>query len=251
MGTSDPDHITAISALPATPHIVVLTGAGISAESGIQTFRGAGGLWEDHRIEEVATPEAYERDPALVQRFYNHRRQQLLSGNTQPNPAHRALAELARAANGHCLVVTQNIDDLHDREEHRHLLHMHGELVRSRCTACGRMFEQHTDLSTSSQCLNCTEKGTLRPDIVWFGEMPKHMDEIYGSLTQCDLFIAIGTSGNVYPAAGFVQTALEAGAYTIEVNTDASQTSALFDTHLVGEAGEMVPVLTNYLLARY
>ena len=219
--------------------IVVLTGAGVSAESGIRTFRAADGLWEEHRIEDVATPEAFQRDPALVQRFYNTRRQQLLSG-IEPNAAHRALAELEQHFDGDFTLVTQNIDDLHERAGSRNLLHMHGELLKSRCSDSGQIFSCTADLTTASVCPCCGRSGTLRPHIVWFGEMPLHMDEIEQALSRCDLFISIGTSGNVYPAAGFFRIAKACGAHTVELNLEPSNQGSQFDEQHYGPATTLV-----------
>ena len=229
-------------------NIVVLTGAGISADSGIQTFRGADGLWCGHRVEDVATPEAFRRNPDLVQEFYNMRRRQLLEPEIKPNPAHLALAELERKWHGRCLLVTQNIDDLHDRAGNRKLIHMHGELLKVFCTSCTQKQECHTDIDRQSACTACKMRGTLRPDIVWFGEMPYRMDEIFDSLTDCDLFLSIGTSGNVYPAAGFVAQATMNGAYTVELNLEPSLTAGAFHEHLVGRAAQTVPNFVKKLL---
>ncbi len=226
--------------------IVVLTGAGISAESGIRTFRATDGLWEDHRIESVATPEAFQRDPALVQRFYNARRQQLLDG-IEPNAAHRALAEFEQRFNGEFTLVTQNIDDLHERAGSRNLLHMHGELLKSRCVNSGQCFPCNTDLTTASVCPCCGMAGNLRPHIVWFGEMPLYMNEIEQALSRCDLFISIGTSGNVYPAAGFFQLAKTYGASTVELNLESSIQGSLFDCQHYGPATTVVPAFLRSL----
>ena len=190
------------------PSIVILTGAGISAESGVPTFRGADGLWENHRIEEVATPAAFRRDPGLVQRFYNERRRQLRT--VQPNPAHEALAKLDELRPGEFLLVTQNVDDLHDRAGSRRLLHMHGELRKARCQDCGAVHPWDQDIEEVSLCPACGCRGRLRPHIVWFGEMPLELDRIFTALGKADVFVSIGTSGNVYPAAGFVQAVLPA-----------------------------------------
>lgn len=221
--------------------IVVLTGAGISAESGLKTFRASDGLWENHRVEDVATPEAFERDPELVQRFYNQRRRQLLDPATRPNAAHQALAELERRFEGRFLLVTQNIDDLHERAGSANVLHMHGELLRSRCVVSGQVFSLSEDMTPASRCECCGQTGQLRPDIVWFGELPKEMERIYDELENCDLFISIGTSGNVYPAAGFVEAASHNGAYTVELNLEPSKTRNAFEHHVYGPATEVVP----------
>lgn len=235
--------------------VVVLTGAGISAESGVSTFRDNNGLWCNHRIEDVATPEAFERNPALVQQFYNQRRAQLSS--VQPNAAHHALADLARHWPGRFLLVTQNVDDLHDRAHQGNsskgafeLIHMHGELGKVRCTETDRVYDWVGDVTTQSLCACCHETGTLRPHIVWFGEMPLEMPRIYAALAQCDLFISIGTSGNVYPAAGFVQEALANGrsARTVELNLEPSQGYSLFEERIYGKATEIVPAFVKGLL---
>lgn len=230
-------------------NIVILTGAGISAESGIQTFRASDGLWEGHNVEEVATPEGFARNPALVQQFYNKRRAQLNSGTVDPNPAHFALAELEAGFGGEFLLVTQNVDNLHKRSGSKNLIHMHGELNKIHCTYCYEVFEHASDLSTEAQCQRCGNIGTLRPHIVWFGEMPMLMEEIYQELENCDLFISIGTSGNVYPAAGFVQTAKQAGAHTVELNLERSVVNHYFDESITGSAGEIVPAYVRGLLA--
>ena len=222
-------------------NIVVLTGAGISAESGIRTFRAQDGLWEEHRIEDVATPEAFHRNPALVQRFYNMRRQQLADPAIQPNAAHRALAEFEQQFSGEFLLVTQNVDDLHDRAGSHKLLHMHGELLKARCTACESVWEQTGDLGIADTCTACGNLGTARPHIVWFGEMPLYMDRIYDALASCDLFISIGTSGNVYPAAGFVAEARSHGAHTVELNLEPSLGGSAFAERHHGPATELVP----------
>lgn len=232
--------------------IVVLTGAGISAESGLETFRGSGGLWCGHRVEEVATPEAFEQNPQLVHTFYNMRRSGLLNPEIQPNPAHKALAELEEKWSGNVLIVTQNIDDLHERGGAQNPLHMHGRILQAFCIHCshgtGVKIECRTDLSTENVCPSCGQKGSLRPDIVWFGEMPYHMDEISAALASCDLFIAIGTSGHVYPAAGFVREAMSAGAITIEMNMEPSLNASAFNYSIVGPAGTTVPQLVEELL---
>ncbi|MHC4390292.1 MAG: Sir2 family NAD+-dependent deacetylase [Planctomycetota bacterium] len=225
----------------AASRIVVLTGAGISAESGLKTFRDAGGLWEQHRIQDVASPRAFARDPALVQRFYNLRRAQLLSEAVQPNPAHRALAAFEDRFGGEFLLVTQNVDDLHERGGSKNLLHMHGELLKMRCTASDQAFEIREPIATDARCACCDLEGTLRPHIVWFGETPMHMRAIEDALSRCDLFVAIGTSGRVYPAAGFVRLARHAGARTIEINLERSDVGGEFDAGVYGKASAAVP----------
>ena len=227
--------------------IVILTGAGISAESGIQTFRGAGGLWNEHRIEDVATPEGFLRNPALVQEFYNQRRRELL-GSVEPHEAHRAIGRLKADYPGDVTLVTQNIDNLHERGGVTDLIHMHGELLKGFCMNCGERFDVHGDLSVADVCGSCGTVGGLRPDIVWFGELPYRMMEIHEKLDWCGIFIAIGTSGNVYPASGFVSRARSAGAHTIEVNLEPSETQNAFAEHRYGKAGDLVPVLVEEIL---
>ena len=219
-------------------NIVILTGAGISAESGIDTFRGAGGLWENHRVEDVATPEAFARDPDLVLRFYDMRRAAIQT--CQPNAAHHALALLDREFSGNLLIVTQNVDDLHERAGARRVLHMHGEHLNAWCTACDARSRWTESLLHRPPCLACGEPA-LRPDVVWFGEMPYRMDEIFAALREADLFVSIGTSGAVYPAAGFVRNARDLGARTLELNLDPSQGSVWFHETRLGPATEIVP----------
>ena len=227
--------------------IVVLTGAGVSAESGLATFRGAGGLWEGHRVEEVATPEAYARNPELVHRFYNERRRQLLE--VKPNDAHRALARLEAEFEGKVITVTQNVDDLHERGGSRTLMHMHGELLKARCESCDETTPCREDLGLDSRCAHCGARGKLRPHIVWFGEMPFFMDAIEHHLRSADLFLAIGTSGRVYPAAGFGELARRFGARTIEVNLESTGAEGVFEECLRGPAGEVLPPLVQAILA--
>ncbi|MYM61971.1 Sir2 family NAD+-dependent deacetylase [Pseudomaricurvus sp. HS19] len=227
-------------------NIVVLTGAGISAESGIKTFRDADGLWENHHVEDVATPEAFQRDPQLVHRFYNERRAYLLDG-IEPNAAHRALAKFEAGHTGQFTLVTQNIDDLHQRAGSRNLLPMHGELLKIRCKRSGQLFDCHEPTSPEQPCPCCNQSGNLRPHVVWFGEMPLHMDEIEDALSQCDLFISIGTSGNVYPAAGFYQMAKAVGAHTVELNLEPSNHGSRFDDARYGPATVEVPAFLQSL----
>ena len=234
----------------ADPSIVILTGAGISKESGLDTFRDADGLWAKVRIEDVATPEAFARDPARVHAFYNERRRGLRNSNVQPNAAHRALAELERRWPGETLLVTQNIDDLHERAGSRKLVHMHGELLKTRCARCGALDAGIADLSVELACAACHEPSGLRPHVVWFGEMPLEMDRIYEVLGRCGVFISIGTSGNVYPAAGFVQEVSQvAGARTVELNLEPSEGATLFKERHYGPATEIVPAYVRRLLA--
>jgi NAD-dependent deacetylase len=228
-------------------NIVILTGAGISAESGLATFRGPDGLWEGHRVEDVATPEAFRRDPELVQRFYDARRSQL--AQVSPNAAHRALARLDSEWPGELLIVTQNVDDLHERAGARRLLHMHGELRSAWCLACDSRLPWETELSSGPLCPACGRSGRLRPDIVWFGEMPYEMERIDRALLDADLFVSVGTSGAVYPAAGFVQTARYAGARTLELNLEPSLGSVYFDEARTGPAGVLVPEWVEEVLA--
>ncbi len=228
------------------PALVILTGAGISAESGLATFRDAGGLWARVRIEDVATPEAFARDPARVHGFYNARRAQLRDPAIAPNAAHRALADLEARWPGDFLLVTQNVDDLHDRAGSRHLLHMHGELRKARCLACAATTRWEDDLSTATACPACGRAGGMRPDIVWFGEVPMHMDAIGAALEACDIFAAIGTSGQVHPAAGFA-AAVAHRARTIELNLE--PTGGRFHETRAGPATKTVPRLAAELLA--
>ena len=227
-------------------NIVVLTGAGISAESGIATFRASDGLWEDHRVEDVATPEGFARDPVLVQRFYDARRARLRE--VEPNAAHLALARLDREWPGGLLIVTQNVDDLHERAGAERVLHMHGELKSAWCLACDERTAWEGNLGGGPDCPGCGAAGRLRPDIVWFGEMPYEMERIDRALMEADLFVSIGTSGAVYPAAGFVQTARHCGARTLEINLEPSLGSVYFHETRTGRAGELVPALVDALL---
>jgi NAD-dependent deacetylase len=234
----------------ARSSIVILTGAGISKESGLDTFRDKDGLWSKVRIEDVATPEAFERDPARVHAFYNARRRGLRNSNVQPNAAHRALAELEQRWPGEVLLVTQNIDDLHERAGSRNLVHMHGELLKTRCAHCGALDAGLADLSVELECARCRMPGGLRPHVVWFGEMPLEMDWIYEALGRCGVFVSIGTSGNVHPAAGFVEEARRsARARTVELNLEPSEGATLFDERHYGPATEIVPAYVRRLLA--
>lgn len=226
-------------------NIVILTGAGISAESGLATFRGPDGLWEGHRVEDVCTPEALARDPELVHRFYDERRAKLAA--VEPNAAHAALAALDDAWPGELLIVTQNVDDLHERAGARRLIHMHGELRSALCAACGAAVPWADALPPGSCCAHCG-RARLRPDIVFFGEMPYAMERIESALHEADLFVSIGTSGAVYPAAGFVQAAAHAGARTLELNLDPSAGSRYFEESRLGPASRLVPELVSELL---
>ena len=230
------------------PRVLVLTGAGISAESGIRTFRAADGLWEEHKVEDVATPEGYARDPVLVQNFYNERRRQLQQPEIAPNAAHLALARLEEALGDHFMLVTQNIDNLHERAGNNNVLHMHGELLKVRCTQSGQVFDWPGELSVDERCHCCQFPAPLRPHIVWFGEMPFEMDNIYLALSMADIFIAIGTSGHVYPAAGFVHEAKLHGAHTVELNLEPSQVGSEFEEKHYGLASEVVPAFIENLL---
>ena len=224
-------------------NIVILTGAGISAESGVPTFRASDGLWCGHRVEAVATPEGFEANPTLVQQFYNERRRQLR--DVVPNAAHHALAKLAVVCPGDVLVVTQNVDDLHDRADAEAgappVLHMHGELLKARHVVTGQVRDWSEDIPVESD---------MRPHIVWFGEMPFGMHAIEQALGDCDLFLSIGTSGNVYPAAGFVSAAKRAGAHTVELNLEPSLGHSLFDEKILGPATQVVPAYVERLLSQ-
>jgi NAD-dependent deacetylase len=225
--------------------IVILTGAGISAESGLATFRDSGGLWEGHAVEDVATPEAFVRDPETVQRFYDARRRGAAS--TVPNAAHHALARLEAELGADVLVVTQNVDDLHERAGTRNLIHMHGELRRARCTTCGSRPEWDDDLVDGPPCPECGAR-TLRPDVVWFGELPYGLDAIEDAVVAADVFVSIGTSGNVYPAAGYVALAASVGARTVELNLEPSDAYVPFDEVRVGPASLVVPTWVDEVL---
>lgn len=219
-------------------NIVILTGAGISAESGIDTFRDAGGLWEQHRVEDVATPEGFARDPDLVLGFYDMRREAL--SQVKPNAAHQALARLDAEWSGELLIVTQNVDDLHERGGAKRVLHMHGELKSALCLSCEMRSPWDAPMSNRPPCPVC-QAPSLRPDVVWFGEMPYQMERIYAAIREADLFVSIGTSGAVYPAAGFVRDVRELGAQTLELNLERSEGSHWFDVSRQGPAGELVP----------
>jgi NAD-dependent deacetylase len=231
--------------VPEFHNIVVLTGAGVSAESGIATFRGPGGLWEGHRVEDVCTPDALRRDPELVHRFYDERRAAL--AHVEPNAAHRALARLDHAWPDDLLLVTQNVDDLHDRTGSNRLIHMHGELRSALCISCGDRVPWTGRLALGTACGNC-DALALRPDIVFFGEMPYQMERIYAAIAACDLFVSIGTSGAVYPAAGFVEAARHAGARTLELNLEHSAGSAMFHESRLGPASLLVPAWVEGVL---
>ena len=228
---------------------VILTGAGISAESGIKTFRDADGLWEGHRIEDVATPEAFEANPDLVYDFYNKRRSQLLCDKIKPNAAHMALAKLEKGCSDKVLIVTQNVDNLHERAGSKNIIHMHGELQSAWCKSCDSREGWTESLDLLTECPRCQKIGVMRPDIVWFGEMPYRMDEIDQAIKKCKTFVSIGTSGNVYPAAGFVRDARISGAHTVELNLDESQQSRAFVDPRLGKASELVPSWVTEVLS--
>lgn len=225
-----------------TQSLVILTGSGVSAESGLGTFRDTDGIWSKFDWQVLATPEGFANQPDEVHAFYNARRANLKGA--KPNPAHYALAELEKAwlaRGGEFLLVTQNVDNLHELAGSERLIHMHGELTKMRCEHCGYVHEAFDEITVDLPCLNCREAGALRPHIVWFGEMPMEMDLIYNRLEACDVFVAIGTSGTVYPAAGFSQIAKQVGAKCIEINLEATETTSLFDEIRQGKASEAVP----------
>ena len=229
--------------------ILVLTGAGISQESGIPTFRDAGGLWEGESIEDVATPRGFARNPDRVLDFYNERRRNLLDPKVAPNAAHLALARLEKEADEEVLLVTQNVDNLHERAGSKNLLHMHGEMLKARCQSCEKVMQWEGDMTRQDACPKCRAKGYLRPHIVWFEEMPLYMPEIEQALNRCRLFVSIGTSGNVYPAAGFVSLARRAGADTLELNLERSLGASQFRDGRYGKASEVVPAWVDEILA--
>lgn len=227
-------------------HILILTGAGISAESGLGTFRDTDGLWTQYNLDDVATPEGFARDPALVHAFYNARRANCL--NATPNAAHKALGRLQTAFSGTVTLVTQNVDDLHERGGAGAVIHMHGELTRALCAECGHRWPAPREMSADAPCPKCTAPRT-RPDIVWFGEIPYQMRRINEALSKADLFVAIGTSGTVYPAAGFVAEARAMGIQTLELNLEPSETVGVFDEARFGPATEIVPAWVNDVLS--
>ncbi len=228
--------------------IFVLTGAGISAESGLGTFRDRGGLWSRFDPYKLATPQAFASDPALVHEFYNFRRRGVVEA--QPNAAHVALARLERVLKekgGELFLCTQNVDDLHERAGSVAMTHMHGEILKCRCLACAAVTSCRDDLSVAAECTSCGESGTLRPDVVWFGEMPRQLDEIDAALREADLFVAIGTSGAVYPAAGYVSQARALGIRTCELNLEPSDNADSFDAASYGPASTVVPAFVEKL----
>ena len=227
-------------------NIVILTGAGLSAESGLSTFRDKDGIWAKYRVEDVATPEAFAGNPERVLEFYNIRRRRVLE--VMPNAAHAALARLESEFPGRVTTITQNVDPLHERAGTKNLIHMHGEILKALCAHCGARLPWERDLTVDLSCGSCHRPGGLRPDVVWFGETPYRMEEMYAALSKCDLFLSIGTSGNVYPAAGFVAEARAVGARTVELNLEPSQGRSLFDEAVHGMATEVVPAYVAALL---
>lgn len=226
--------------------IVILTGAGISAESGIETFRAEEGLWAQHRVEDVATPEGFQKNPELVVNFYNARREQAAS--VTPNAAHYALARLEAQHDGEVIIITQNVDDLHERGGTKQLFHMHGALKGALCAACDHRWPAPMVMAAGDTCPSC-QAPAARPDIVWFGEMPYDMDVLFAHLSQADIFAAIGTSGNVYPAAGFVAEAGRVGAHTIEFNLEKSAVGNQFEEHRIGPASQTVTDWVSEILS--
>lgn len=232
------------------PSIVILTGAGISKESGLDTFRCEGGIWQKVSLEDVATPQGYRRNPDLVHQFYSARRLQLAAPEIQPNAAHAALARLEREFDGKVLLVTQNIDNLHERAGSQSIIHMHGELLKIECEHCGVILEWPGELTKEEPCPACKKTHGLRPRVVWFGEMPLEMPRIFHALERCSLFISIGTSGHVYPAAGFVEHVLyEGDGKTLELNLEPSQGASLFEETRYGPATELVPAFVEEILS--
>jgi len=233
--------------MPRYNRIVILTGAGISAESGVATFRDKDGLWSKVDVRDVATPEGFARNPRLVHDFYNRRRRDHAS--VKPNAAHFALARLEQELGGRVTLITQNIDALHEGAGSRNLIHMHGELLKAWCVRCNERHAWHDDMDTATACPKCTRAGGMRPDVVWFGELPYHMERIAEHLGEADLFISIGTSGNVYPAAGFVAEARGGGAHTVELNLEPSEGVRVFAEAIHGPATKIVPAYVERLLA--
>ncbi len=226
--------------------IVILTGAGLSAESGLATFRDSGGIWAQYDYRDVATPEGFQRNPNLVYEFYNMRRRE--GAKATPNSAHKALARLQREYSGEVVLVTQNIDNLLEQADAQSLIHMHGKMTKMLCTNCDARLPWTEELSAELKCPECELLGGMRPDVVWFGEVPYEMQDIAAAVGACDLFIAIGTSGNVYPAASFVAAARENGAHTVELNLAPSDTTGYFAEHVHGPATEIVPDYVEQLL---
>lgn len=237
------------NSLPENPSIVILTGAGLSSESGIDTFRGQGGIWEKYRIEDVASPDAFKQSPNKVHEFYNLRRRELADKNIIPNKAHEALAKLTNTLESQVLLVTQNVDNLLERAGAKGILHMHGELIKIRCENCADVRQWDEDISVDTKCPNCRVEGFLRPHIVWFGEIPFGLEMIYRALSHCDLFAAIGTSGAVYPASGFIQEARHGNCdRTVEINPERTEISGFFDEIITGPATQTVPGFVDDLI---
>lgn len=225
--------------------IVILTGAGLSAESGVGTFRDKDGIWSRYDVNDVATPEGFARNPDLVHEFYNNRRQ--AHKDVKPNAAHYALAALEQQYPGDVLTITQNVDALHEQAGTKNLIHMHGEIHKAMCMHCKNKTAWYDDLTVQTACPSCGKTGGMRPDVVWFGEFPYHMEEIFEALSKCDLFMSIGTSGTVYPAAGFVADARQAQAHTVELNLEPSEGASMFHEVLHGLATEIVPLYVKRL----
>jgi NAD-dependent deacetylase len=233
---------------PKDARIVILTGAGISKESGLDTFRDAGGIWSQVRVEDVATPEAFARDPERVRAFYNMRRRRHHGLEFAPNAAHAALVKLEQMWPGEVIIITQNVDELHDRAGSKNLIHMHGVIANIRCNYCGHAERSAEDISADIFCAACKRVGGARPDVVWFGETPLELDRIADVLSDCDLFISIGTSGNVYPAAGFVSAVRRNGTHTTELNLEPSEGARVFAEAHYGPATEVVPAYVEAVL---
>ena len=227
--------------------IVVLTGAGISAESGLATFRSSNGLWNNHRVEDVATIEAFQRNPEFVHDFYNQMKPELLAA--KPNPAHLALTKLQDNYPAHVSIITQNVDTLHEKAKSRNIYHIHGQINQAVCLNCGHVLETWNDVTTETVCPQCSVAGMMKPNIVFFGENLLYMDKVERLLASCDLFISVGTSGVVFPAAAFVQTAKLYGAETYEFNLEKTSNNFYFDHHIFGKAGETLPPFIDELLA--
>jgi NAD-dependent deacetylase len=227
-------------------HIVILTGAGISAESGLGTFRDKGGLWKKFNPADLASPRTFAKEPARVHEFYNMRRANCI--DAKPNEAHLALAKLERDYSGQVLIVTQNVDDLHQRAGSVNVLQMHGALLRAKCSTCGAKWQTALVMRAQDTCPTCHAQ-SCRPDIVWFGESPYHMPEIRTAIAACDLFVVIGSSGSVYPAAGFAAIAKKRGSQTLSINLDTSSAADQFDQQMLGPATRMVPRWINQVLS--
>ncbi|MEO0344205.1 MAG: NAD-dependent deacylase [Pseudomonadota bacterium] len=228
-------------------HIVILTGAGVSASSGLSTFRGVGGVWRNHDVMQLATPQGFAAKPDLVHAFYNERRANL--AKVQPNPAHHAIVKLQTSFLGRVTLITQNVDDLHERSGSPEVIHMHGSLKEGMCKACGAQMLWTGPMDRKSKCPRCSKLGAMRPNVVWFGEVPYHMDRIAEALATVTTFISIGTSGAVYPAAGFLTEALMRGAKTLEFNLEASARSSEFHESTLGKAEELLPTFVDHLIS--